>query len=100
MDGWEESLGMLNALSDMMVEIKSPSNNNDKYEKFLVENEHNRSSLMYNLCVIKIGIEILKLKFNEMDDLTNSQFSKINDSISEMSDEIFDIIDRQKSMVN
>ena len=55
---------------------------------------------MYNLCVIKIGLEILRLKLNEMDSLTSEQFSKIDTAISEMSDEVLDLSERQESLVN
>ena len=55
---------------------------------------------MYNLCVIKIGLEILRLKLNEVDGLTSEQFTKIDTAISEMCDEILELRERQEFLVN
>ncbi len=97
--GLEESLGMLAALSDMVNDVRLPSQQVKSDEPLKKEN-HERCPLMYNLCVIKIGMEILRLKLNEMDDLTDSQFSKIDAAILEMSDEILELRERRESMVN
>ena len=96
--GLEESLGMLAALSDMIkdVRLSSESATNASLKK---EN-HERFPLMYNLCVIKIGLEILRLKLNETDSITSEQFSKIDTAISEMSDEILELRERQELLVN
>ena len=99
MGGLEESLGMLAALSDMInnVRISTESTSLDEYLK---KENHERFPLMYNLCVIKIGLEILRLKLKETDGLTNDQFSKIDTAISEMSDEIIELRERQETLVN
>ena len=99
MGGLEESLGMLAALSDMVnnVEISSEL---IKPNEILKKENHERCPLMYNLCVIKIGLEILRLKLNKVDGVTSSQFSKIDIAISEMSDEILELRERRESLVN
>jgi hypothetical protein len=97
--GLEESLGMLVALSDMVNDVKI-SSNPIKPTEILKKENHERFPLMYNLCVIKIGLEILRLKLNEMDSLTSEQFSKIDTAISEMSDEVLELRERQESLVN
>ena len=99
MDGLEESLGMLAALSDMVNDAKI-SSELIKPNATLKKENHERCPLMYNLCVIKIGLEILRLKLDEIDGLTSSQFSKIDIAISEMSDEILELRERQESLVN
>ena len=98
MGGLEESLGMLAALSDMVHDVK-PSNVINSNEVLKKEN-HERFPLMYNLCVIKIGLEILRLKLNKTDDITSEQFSKMDTAISEMSDEILELRERQELLVN
>jgi hypothetical protein len=97
--GLEESLGMLAALSDMINDTKISSGLVTLNESLKKEN-HERFPLMYNLCVIKIGLEILRLKLNEIDGITSEQFSKIDTAISEMSDEILELRERQESLVN
>ena len=99
MGGLEESLGMLSALSDMINDVRIFSEAAKPSEVLKKEN-HERFPLMYNLCVIKIGLEILRLKINETDDLTSEQFSKIDTAISEMSDEILELRERRESLVN
>jgi hypothetical protein len=99
LSGLEESLGMLAALSDMINDAKISSGSVTLNESLKKEN-HERFPLMYNLCVIKIGLEILRLKLNEIDDITSEQFSKIDTAISEMSDEILELRERQESLVN
>ena len=96
MGGLEESLGMLAALSDMVNDAKISANP----KEYLKKENHERFPLMYNLCVIKIGLEILRLKLNEIDGITSEQFSKINTAISEMSDEILELRERQELLVN
>ncbi len=90
---------MLAALSDMIKDAKISSESATLNESLKKEN-HERSPLMYNLCVIKIGLEILRLKLNETDSITNEQFSKIDTAISEMSDEILELREHQESLVN
>jgi hypothetical protein len=97
--GLEESLGMLAALLDMVNDVKISSESIILNESLKKEN-HERFPLMYNLCVIKIGLEILRLKLNEIDGITSEQFSKIDTAISEMSDEILELRERQESLVN
>ena len=97
--GLEESLGMLAALSDMINDAKISSESVTLNESLKKEN-HERFPLMYNLCVIKIGLEILRLKLNEIDGITSEQFSKIDTAVSEMSDEILELRERQESLVN
>lgn|SRR5690348_9186073 len=99
MKGLEESLGMLTALSDMINNTKISSGSVPLNESLKKEN-HERFPLMYNLCIIKIGLEILRLKLNEISDITSEQFSKIDTAISEMSDEILELRERQESLVN
>ncbi|MGI0027402.1 MAG: hypothetical protein ACREAD_06125 [Nitrosopumilaceae archaeon] len=99
MSGLEESLGMLAALSDVVNANKISSESITLNEALKNEN-HERFPLMYNLCVIKIGLEILRLKLNEIDDMTSKQFSKIDTAISEMSDEILELGERRESLVN
>ena len=99
MSGLEESLGMLAALSDMINDAKN-SSEPVMFNESLKKENHVRFPLMYNLCVIKIGLEILRLKLNEMDNITCEQFSKIDTAISEMSDEILELRERQESLVN
>ncbi len=99
LSGLEESLGMLAALSDMINDAKISSGSATLNESLKKEN-HERFPLMYNLCVIKIGLEILRLKLNEIDGITSEQFSKIDTAISEMSDEILELRERQESLVN
>jgi len=99
MGGLEESLGMLVALSDMVDDFRISLNPNQPKETLKEEN-HEKSTLMYNLCVVKISLEILRLKLNGIDGLTNAQFSKIDTAISEMSDEILELSERQKSLLN
>ena len=99
LSGLEESIGMLTALSDMVKDVKmslEPIMINETLKK---EN-HERFPLMYNLCVIKIGLEILRLKLDKIDGITSDQFSKIDTAISEMSDEILELRERQESLVN
>ena len=90
---------MLSALSDMINDVRIFSEAAKPSEVLKKEN-HERFPLMYNLCVIKIGLEILRLKINETDDLTSEQFSKIDTAISEMSDEILELRERRESLVN
>jgi len=97
--GLEESLGMLAALSDMVNDVRISSKSITLNESLKKEN-HERFPLMYNLCVIKVGLEILRLKLNEMDGIAGEQFSKIDTAISEMSDEILELRERQESLVN
>jgi hypothetical protein len=97
--GLEESLGMLAALSDMINDAKISSESITLNETLKKEN-HERFPLMYNLCVIKIGLEILRLKLNENDSITSQQFSKIDMTISEISDEVLELRERQESLVN
>jgi len=97
--GLEESLGMLAALSDMVNDVKISSGSLTLNESLKKEN-HERFPLMYNLCVIKIGLEILRLKLNKIDGISSEQFSKIDTAISEMSDEILELRERQESLVN
>jgi len=97
--GLEESLGMLAALSDMVHDVKTSPKVNNSNEVLKKEN-HERFPLMYNLCVIKIGLEILRLKLNEIDGITSAQFFKIDTAISEMSDEILELRERQELLVN
>ncbi|HEV2193199.1 MAG TPA: hypothetical protein VGR54_06235 [Nitrosopumilaceae archaeon] len=99
MGGLEESLGMLVALSDMVNDAKISSGSVTLNESLKKEN-HERFPLMYNLCVIKIGLEILRLKLNEIDGITSEQFSKIDTAISEMSNEILELKECQESLVN
>ena len=99
MGGLEESLGMLTALSDMVNDAKISSGSITLNEALKKEN-HERFPLMYNLCVIKIGLEILRLKLNEIDSITSEQFCKIDTAISEMSDEILELRERQELLVN
>ena len=99
MGGLEESLGMLAALSDMVNDVKISSGSLTLNESLKKEN-HERFPLMYNLCVIKIGLEILRLKLNKIDGISSEQFSKIDTAISEMSDEILELRERQESLVN
>ena len=99
MAGLEESLGMLTALSDMINDTKISSGLVPLNES-LKKEYHERFPLMYNLCIIKIGLEILRLKLNEVSDITNEQFSKIDTVILEMSDEILELRERQESLVN
>jgi len=99
LSGLEESLGMLAALSDMVNDAKLSSESITLNGALKKEN-HERFPLMYNLCVIKIGLEILRLKLNEIDGITSEQFSKIDTAISEMSDEILKLRDRQESLLN
>lgn len=99
LNGLEESLGMLAALSDMANDVKT-SSEQIKISETLKKENHDRCPLMYNLCVIKIGLEILRLKLKEIDELTNTQFSKIDTAISEMSDEILELRERQETLVN
>ena len=99
MGGLEESLGMLAALSDMVIDAKISSESVTLNGALKKEN-HERFPLMYNLCVIKIGLEILRLKLNEINGITHEQFSKIDIAISEMSDEILELRERQESLVN
>ncbi len=95
----EESLGMLAALSDMVNDV-TLSPEPIKPRETLKKESHERCPVMYNLCVIKIGLEILRLKLNELNDITDSQFSKIDTAISEMSDEILELRERRESLVN
>jgi hypothetical protein len=97
--GLEESLGMLAALSDMVHDVKTSPKVNNSNEVLKKEN-HERFPLMYNLCVIKIGLEILRLKLNEIDGIASAQFFKIDTAISEMSDEILELRERQELLVN
>jgi hypothetical protein len=97
--GLEESLGFLAALSDMIRDVNS-SSKPSKPAEILKKENHERFPLMYNLCVIKIGIEVLRLKLKKEDGLTNSEFSKIDAAISEMSDEILELRERRLSLVN
>ena len=99
MGGLEESLGMLAALSDMVNDVKISSESITLKESLKKEN-HERFPLMYNLCVTKVGLEILRLKLNETDGITSEQFSKIDTAISEMSDEILELRERQELLVN
>lgn len=99
MGGLEESLGMLSALSDMINDVKISSESATLNES-LKNGNHERFPLMYNLCVIKIGLEILRLKLNENDGITSEQFSKMDTAISEMSDEILELNERQELLVN
>jgi hypothetical protein len=97
--GLEESIGMLTALSDMINDVRLSSDLNKSNEVLKKEN-HERFPLMYNLCIVKIGLEILRLKLDEVDGLTTEQFSKIDTAISEMSDEILELGERRESLVN
>jgi hypothetical protein len=97
--GLEESLGMLAALSDMVNDAKISLESATLNEVLKKEN-HERLPLMYNLCTIKIGVEILRLKLNKIDSMSSEQFSKINAAISEMSDEILELRERQELLVN
>jgi len=97
--GLEESLGMLAALSDMVNDVKMSPESITIKESLKKEN-HDRLPLMYNLCVIKVGLEILRLKLNEADCITSEQFSKIDTAVSEMSDEILELRERQELLVN
>jgi len=97
--GLEESISMLTALSDMINDVRLSSDLNKSNEVLKKEN-HERFPLMYNLCIVKIGLEILRLKLDEVDGLTTEQFSKIDTAISEMSDEILELRERQESLVN
>lgn len=90
---------MLAALSDMVNDVRISSKSITLNESLKKEN-HERFPLMYNLCVIKVGLEILRLKLNEMDGIAGEQFSKIDTAISEMSDEILELRERQESLVN
>jgi hypothetical protein len=99
LSGLEESLGMLVALSDMVNDVKI-SLEPIKINETLKKENHERFPLMYNLCVIKIGLEILRLKLDKIDDSTSEQFSKIDTAISEMSDEILELRERQESLAN
>ena len=99
LSGLEESMGMLAALSDMINDTKISSRTATLNESLKKEN-HERFPLMYNLCVIKRGLEILRLKLNKIDDITNEQFSKIDIAISEMSDEILELREHQELLVN
>ncbi|HYL65600.1 MAG TPA: hypothetical protein VEU72_00435 [Nitrosopumilaceae archaeon] len=96
--GLEESIGMLAALSDMVNDAKISSEST--INEVLKKENHERFPLMYNLCVIKIGLEILRLKLNEIDNITSEQFFKIDTAISEMSDEILELRERQELLVN
>ena len=97
--GLEESIGMLAALSDMVNDAKI-SSESITFNEALKKENHERFPLMYNLCVIKIGLEILRLKLNKIDGITNEQFFKIDTAISEMSDEILELRERQELLVN
>jgi len=99
LSGLEESIGMLTALSDMINDTKISSESVVPNESLKKEN-HERFPLMYNLCVVKIGLEILRLKLSEMDSITSEQFSKIDTAVSEMSDEILELRECQESLVN
>lgn len=99
MGGLEESLGMLAALSDMVNDARISLESVTPNEVLKKEN-HERFPLMYNLCVIKIGFEILRLKLNKMDIITSEQFSKIDTAISEMCDEILELRERHELLVN
>lgn len=99
MGGLEESLGMLAALSDMVNDARISLESEIPNEALKKEN-HERFPLMYNLCVIKIGFEILRLKLNKMDIITSEQFSKIDTAISEMCDEILELRERHELLVN
>jgi len=90
---------MLAALSDMVHDVKTSPKVNNSNEVLKKEN-HERFPLMYNLCVIKIGLEILRLKLNEIDGIASAQFFKIDTAISEMSDEILELRERQELLVN
>ena len=90
---------MLAALSDMVNDVRISSKSITLNESLKKEN-HERFPLMYNLCVIKVGLEILRLKLNEIDGITGEQFSKIDTAISEMSDEILELRERQELLVN
>jgi hypothetical protein len=97
--GLEESIGMLAALSDMVNDAKI-SSESITFNEVLKKENHERFPLMYNLCVIKIGLEILRLKLNEIDSISSEQFFKIDTAISEMSDEILELRERQELLVN
>ena len=99
MGGLEESLGMLAALSDMVNDARISLESVTPNEVLKKEN-HERFPLMYNLCVIKIGFEILRLKLNKIDSITSEQFSKIDTAISEMCDEILELRERHELLVN
>lgn len=99
MGGLEESLGMLAALSDMVNDVKISLESATPNEALKKEN-HERFPLMYNLCVVKIGLEILRLKLNENDGITSEQFTKIDTAVSEISDEILELRERQELLVN
>ena len=90
---------MLAALSDMVNDTKVSLESVTLNEALKKEN-HERFPLMYNLCVIKIGLEILRLKLNKIDSITSEQFSKIDTAISEMCDEILELRERHELLVN
>jgi len=92
-------LGMLAALSDM-INHDHASAASIKPKEILKKESHERFPLMYNLCVIKIGLEILRLKISKIDSITSSEFSKIDTAIAEMSDEILELRERQESLRN
>ena len=90
---------MLAALSDMVNDTKVSLESITLNEALKKENPE-RFPLMYNLCVIKIGLEILRLKLNKIDSITSEQFSKIDTAISEMCDEILELRERHELLVN
>ena len=90
---------MLAALSDMVNDARISLESVTLNEALKKEN-HERFPLMYNLCVIKIGLEILRLKLNKIDSITSEQFSKIDTAISEMCDEILELRERRELLVN
>ncbi len=51
-----------------------------------------RSPLMYNLCAIRIGMEFLRLESRNMSEEARSQISGIDRAISEVIDEVVEII--------
>ncbi len=55
-----------------------------------------RSPLMYNLCAIKIGMELIRMKYKGWNNETLLQFSNIDKAITEMIDETFEIMERQE----
>jgi len=97
--GLDESLGMLAALSDMVNDAKISLEPVTLNKVLKIEN-HERFPLMYNLCVIKIGLEILRLKLSKIDGISSKQFSKIDTAISEMCDEILELRERRELLVN
>jgi len=56
--------------------------------------------IFYNLLIIKISTAFLMLKFENMDEQTLSQFSNIEKAISELTDQLTELLYKNQELIN